>query len=97
MGGKRVDLEGVQTCLQNLPCIRDALVLALPAGRGRENEIVAVVEGDVDSAAVRQALAGKVEPYALPRRLVTVDKIPMSAAGKYNRKAAAALFAHGMG
>ena len=97
VGGKRVDLEGVQTCLQNLPGIRDALVLALPAGRGRENEIVAVVEGDVDSAAVRQALAGKVEPYALPRRLVTVDKIPMSAAGKYNRKAAAALFAHGMG
>jgi acyl-coenzyme A synthetase/AMP-(fatty) acid ligase len=94
VGGKRVDLEGVQACLQSLPGIRDALVLALPAGGGRENEIVAVVEGAVDIAVVRRFLAGKVEPYALPRRLVTVDKIRMSAAGKYDHQAAVALFAN---
>jgi acyl-coenzyme A synthetase/AMP-(fatty) acid ligase len=93
VGGKRVDLEGVQACLQELPGIADALVLSLPAGRGRENEIVAVVEGSVDAIQIRQALADKVEPYALPRRIVTVDKIPMSAAGKYDRQAAAGLFA----
>ena len=44
---------------------------------------------------IRQALADKVEPYALPRRIVTVDKIPMSAAGKYDRQAAAELFEKG--
>ena len=92
VGGKRVDLEGVQSCLKDLSGIADALVLSLPAGRGRENEIVAVVEGDIDPAEIRQALAEKVEPYALPRRIVTVDKIPMSAAGKYDRQAAATLF-----
>ena len=92
VGGKRVDLEGVQACLQGLPGIADALVLSLPAGKGRENEIVAVVEGSVDAIQIRQALADKVEPYALPRRIVTVDKIPMSAAGKYDRQAAAELF-----
>jgi acyl-coenzyme A synthetase/AMP-(fatty) acid ligase len=92
VGGKRVDLEGVQACLQDLPGITDALVLPLPAGRGRENEIVAVVEGHIDVAEIRLALAAKVEPYALPRRIVNVDKIPMSAAGKYDRQAAAELF-----
>ena len=93
VGGKRVDLEGVQTCLKNLPGIADALVLSLPAGRSRENEIVAVVEGEVDAMAIRQALASNVETYALPRRIVAVDKIPMSAAGKYDRQAAEDLFA----
>jgi len=99
VGGKRVDLEGVQSCLQDLPEIADALVLALATERTRENEIVAVVEalskGNVDVVAIRQALADKVEPYALPRRIVTVDKIPMSAAGKYDRQAAAELFEKG--
>ena len=99
VGGKRVDLEGVQSCLQDLPEIADALVLALATDRARENEIVAVVETvskeKVDIVAVRQALADKVEPYALPRRMVTVDKIPMSAAGKYDRQAAAELFEKG--
>jgi acyl-coenzyme A synthetase/AMP-(fatty) acid ligase len=91
VGGKRVDLEGVQACLQELPGITDALVLSLPAGRGRENEIVAVVEGTLDAMAIRQALSAKVAPYALPRRILAVDKIPMSAAGKYDRQAAAEL------
>ena len=59
----------------------------------RENEIVAVVEGDVDAMAIRQALTSHVETYALPRRIVAVDKIPMSAAGKYDRQAAEELFA----
>ena len=96
VGGKRVDLEGVQACLHDLPGIKDALVLALPAGRGRENEIVAVVEGDLAVAAIRQSLADKVAPYALPRRILIADKIPMSAAGKYDRRAAAALFSERM-
>ena len=92
VGGKRVDLEGVQACLKELPGIADALVFSLPAGRSRENEIVAVVEGDVDAMAIRQALASNVEPYALPRRIVAVDKLPLSAAGKYDRQAATDLF-----
>jgi len=56
---------------------------------------VAVVAGEVDAVAIRQALASNVETYALPRRIVAVDKIPMSAAGKYDRQAAADLFADG--
>ena len=92
VGGKRVDLEGVQAELKALPGITDALVLALPAGKARENEVVAVVEGKLDFGAIRQALAARVEPYALPRRVVAVAKIPMSAAGKYDRQAVADLF-----
>jgi hypothetical protein len=65
-------------------------VLALPrAGPGKRDRCggrsgVKSIQ-DLDVVAIRQALADKVEPYALPRRMVTVDKIPMSAAGKYDR------------
>ena len=83
----------MQACLKALPGIADALVIALPAGRSRENEIVALVEGEVDTVTIRKALASDVEPYALPRRILIVDKLPMSAAGKYDRQAAADLFA----
>ncbi len=87
VGGKRVDLEGVRACMMDLPDITDALVMSLPAKGARENDIVALVEGHVDISAIRQALSGKVESYALPRRIIAVDKIPMSAAGKYDRQA----------
>ena len=95
VGGKRVDLEGVQASLKNLPGILDALVLALPADRARENEIVALIEGDVDAVDIRRRLATLVEPYAFPRRIVAVNEMPMTAAGKYDRQAAAELFTGG--
>lgn len=92
VGGRRVDLEAVRARLRQVPGVRDAAVLALSAGRGRENEVVAVVEGEVDPAALRVLLAREVEPYALPRRWKVVERLPVSAAGKIDRPAIRALF-----
>jgi acyl-coenzyme A synthetase/AMP-(fatty) acid ligase len=92
VGGRRVDLEAVQQRLRQVPGVRDAAVLALAARRGRENEVVAVVEGDVDPMAVRGILAREVEPYALPRRWRVVARLPVSSAGKTDRRAVQALF-----
>jgi acyl-coenzyme A synthetase/AMP-(fatty) acid ligase len=92
VGGRRVDLEAVQQRLRQVPGVRDAAVLALAARRGRENEVVAVVEGSVDPTVVRTILAREVEPYALPRRWRVVERLPVSSAGKTDHQAIQALF-----
>lgn len=85
VGGKRVDLDEVQTKLKRIPGVRDAYVFTVPVGRGRQNEPVAVVETDLSAAQVRGTLAAVSEPYAVPKRLAVVETMPMTAAGKYDR------------
>jgi acyl-coenzyme A synthetase/AMP-(fatty) acid ligase len=72
---------------QGIPRRQDALVLSLPVGRGRENQIVAVVEGNLDAAALNRSLLDDLEPYARPRSIKVVAKMPLTAAGKYDRHA----------
>jgi acyl-coenzyme A synthetase/AMP-(fatty) acid ligase len=93
VGGRRVDLEAVKEQIKKTPGVRDALVLSLPEGTGRENQIVAVVEGDLDAATLHQELAARLEPYARPRGIKVVEKMPMTAAGKFDRKTIERLFA----
>ena len=93
VGGKRVDLEAVRQALAGLPGVRDAAVIALPVGRGREHQIVAVVASD-DARAVDLGHAGlgSLPPHARPRSVRVLPSIPLTSAGKYDRTAIAALF-----
>ena len=93
VGGQRVDLEAVCQTIKAYPGVRDALVLSLPVGRGRENQIVAVVEGNLVAAALNKSLLDDLEPYARPRGIKVVAKMPLTAAGKYDRKSIETLFA----
>ena len=69
------------------------LVLALADGGSREHRIVALIEGEeADAGAIRAALASRLEPYALPRALKTIDRIPVRANGKFDREAIVRLF-----
>jgi acyl-coenzyme A synthetase/AMP-(fatty) acid ligase len=92
VGGKRVDLEAVREVLVSHGQVREALVTALPVGRAREHLIVAVVEGDPDSADLANYLIESLEPYARPRRIKTVDQIPTTEAGKWDRQTIEGLF-----
>lgn len=85
VGGRRVDLEAVQEQVKKQPGVRDALVISLPVGKSRENQIVAVVEGDVLMADLNRSLSVQLEPYACPKRIKVVTAIPMTTAGKYDR------------
>ena len=58
VGGRRVDLEAVRQSLEQQPGITDALAISLPVGRGRENQVVAVVEGHPASVGFDQAVPG---------------------------------------
>ena len=92
VGGKRVDLLEVQQSIKKTPGVLDAHVFAKSIETGRENEIFALVEGEVTMEQVRKTALKNLPPYAHPRHLKIVDKIPVSASGKYNRTAIEQLF-----
>lgn len=86
VGGRRVDLEQIRHQIKQFPQVTEVLVIALPQHNGRENQIVAVVEGQASAADITQQLMQTLEPYQRPRALKVVEKIPITAAGKFDRK-----------
>lgn len=93
VGGKRVDLEEIRGAITQLKGVTECLVLALPEAGGREHRIVALVAGEaVDAEAIRAALAARFEPYALPRAIKTIDRLPVRDNGKVDREAVLRMF-----
>lgn len=87
IGGKRVDLVEIQEKIKKIPGIKDALVVLLPRTKGRPTDLAALVVTDADPAELRRELGTMVEPYAMPRRFVLVERIPMTPTGKVDRGA----------
>jgi acyl-coenzyme A synthetase/AMP-(fatty) acid ligase len=85
IGGKRVDLAAVQNKLKLMPGVRDAVVIAIPTGKGRQNELAAVVATHLGALQVRRHIAAISEAYAVPRRIAVVEEIPVMHTGKYDR------------
>jgi acyl-coenzyme A synthetase/AMP-(fatty) acid ligase len=92
IGGKRVDLEEIREKILSIPDITDAMILSNPCKKGRENEIAAVLEGKIHPKQVREYLSGQLEPYAQPRSIKVVDRIPRNNMGKYNMEMIRKLF-----
>ena len=91
VGGKRVDLNEVREKIMGVPGVRDAYLFSREGRRGAD--ISAVIESDAAEAGIRERLPGLLEPYALPRRIRIVRKIPSTSTGKYDRESIMALFA----
>lgn len=95
-GGEKIFPEEVEAALKAHPEVYDAIVVGLPDDRFGQVVAVAVrLRADADSITLeelqdhcRTHIAG----YKVPRRLLVVDEIPLTAAGKPDAKAAAALF-----
>ncbi|MEQ8152477.1 MAG: class I adenylate-forming enzyme family protein, partial [Smithellaceae bacterium] len=92
VAGKRVDLQDVQDKIKTLPMVNDAVVIALPAEKGRENIIAAVVAGDLTEAHLKKLLREMLEPYAVPRLVKIVAQITRAATGKVDRRRIEQLF-----
>lgn len=94
VAGRRVDLDEIRALIREQPGVSDCLVLALEDSGSRGHRIVALIEGagDADAATIRAALTNRLEPYARPRALRIVDRIPIKANGKYDREAISRLF-----
>jgi acyl-coenzyme A synthetase/AMP-(fatty) acid ligase len=87
IGGKRVDLAEIQEKLKALPGVTDAVFLVMADDSGRECRICAMVQTRLDLDDLRRRCRQVLEPYAVPRQIAIVDRIPLSPAGKYDRTA----------
>jgi acyl-coenzyme A synthetase/AMP-(fatty) acid ligase len=92
VGGKRVDLYDVEDKIKRIPGVRGALLFSLSGKRGRDADIAAAIETDIGETELRRALYGALEQYAVPRRIRILDRMPSTAAGKYDRDAIMKLF-----
>jgi 3-oxocholest-4-en-26-oate---CoA ligase len=94
-GGEKIFPEEVEAAIKAHPDVYDAIVVGLPDERFGER-VAAVVRmrdgGDLDLEELGRHCRDHVAGYKVPRQLLLVDSIPLTAAGKPDAKAAKALF-----
>lgn len=89
LNGRRVELGEIEAALRLVPGIAQAAVIVARAGEGRAGQLVAyvVAASPPDPEAVRRQLAAILPSYMIPSALVTLAALPLTLAGKLDRKA----------
>lgn len=88
-GGFNVYPTEVEGVLRQVPGVKDAAVVGLPAPDGGEDVMAAVVlepDAPFDEEAIRAACRDQLTPYKVPRRVFVVDDLPQSMIGKVLRR-----------
>ncbi|HEX7137208.1 MAG TPA: amino acid adenylation domain-containing protein, partial [Vicinamibacterales bacterium] len=80
--GYRIELGEIESALLAHPGVRQA-VAAVRSG----DEIVAYVASDAEVPALRAALERRLPSYMMPAHIVLLDELPLTSAGKVNRRA----------
>ena len=88
--GHRVDLTAVETALHKIPSVKQAVVLIRNDSAGGDRLIAYVVaQGDreTDTGAWRALLKERLPQYMVPSVFVVLDRLPVNAGGKVDRRA----------
>jgi amino acid adenylation domain-containing protein len=92
--GYRIELSAIGTALNAHPGVQDAIV-TVTEGDSADKRIMAAVILAPGAAAtpadLRDRLAASLPPYMVPERWALVDRMPLTANGKIDRRALAAL------
>ena len=95
-GGEKIFPEEVEAAVKAHPDVYDAIVVGLPDERFGERVAAVVRLRDAAPALTLEVLQDhcrdRIAGYKVPRQLLVVDEIPLTAAGKPDAKAAKALF-----
>ncbi len=83
--GLRIELGEVESQIQALPQVQEAVVVAQSSPSGKR--LVAYVVGDINDSELTAALATKLPDYMVPSQFVALEKMPLSPNGKVDRKA----------
>ena len=96
VAGKKVHPEEVRRVLEGIPGVRCAVVAGLP-DQHRGQLVAAVVEAERGVAlTVHSVLAGcraRLAPHKVPRRVIIVDRLPISERGKVRKEVVMQLLA----
>lgn len=93
VGGKRVDLDEIREKIKNITGVKDAFVISMPVREGRENEIAAVVETEIELSRLKKLINDIPGLSIAPRRIRIADKIPYISTGKIDREKIETMFA----
>jgi amino acid adenylation domain-containing protein len=90
--GYRIELGEIEAALSALPGVREAVVVVKSdrSGGSSTDRLVAYINGEVgevDTAALRQALREKLPEFMLPSAIVALPALPLTPSGKVDRKA----------
>jgi len=95
-GGEKIFPEEVEAAVKDHADVYDAIVVGLPDERFGERvaAVVRIREGSdpLTLEALQDHCRTRIAGYKVPRQLLLVDEIPLTAAGKPDGKAAKALF-----
>ena len=94
-GGEKVSLGVVERLVRELPGLGDAVVVRASHERWGEVPVVVTTARDVDRAGLRAAVAAGAGRAAAPDRVVVVEAVPLTPAGKPDRVALTRLVAGG--
>ncbi|MEV1009703.1 amino acid adenylation domain-containing protein [Streptomyces sp. NPDC049881] len=83
INGHRIELGEVETVLNRLPDVRQAVVSAMPGPDDRPRLVAHVATaGRADERAVGEALRERLPEYLMPSRFVVMDRLPVTDNGK---------------
>lgn len=95
VAGRKVQPTEVEATIRELPGIVDVRVIAGHDERRGEHVVACVVPrgdgGTITALMVRQFCAERLAPHKIPRAVIFIDAIPLTARGKTDREALAAL------
>jgi fatty-acyl-CoA synthase len=95
-GGEKIFPEEVEAAVKTHPDVFDAIVVGLPDDRFGERVAVVIQPRRKQDAPTLEAVQAHcrehIAGYKIPRQMLLVDAVPLTAAGKPDAKAARALF-----
>ncbi|MFC9296037.1 amino acid adenylation domain-containing protein [Streptomyces sp. NPDC057011] len=92
--GYRVELSAISDVLAEHPEVQDAVVLVTDGDSAEKRLVAAVVLADgaaADAVALRDLLKERLPSYMVPTLWAVVDRLPVTANGKVDRRALAAV------
>ncbi|WP_449221213.1 amino acid adenylation domain-containing protein [Tistrella mobilis] len=85
--GQRIETAAVEAILTAQPAVREAVVVGV--GQGADQILAALIAADeADEAGWRAAIAARLPAYMVPERFRLVDRLPVNANGKADRRQA---------
>lgn len=83
--GFRIELGEIEARLQAHAQVREAVVVAREGASGKQ--LIGYVVGEVDGDTLRSDLRAQLPDYMVPAQILRLERMPLSPAGKIDRKA----------